>query len=397
MFYDVALSKDDKKELAEAAKQTERRVKQLARENRENLNSILGRLSEKYDVEFSPIESFSTRHMPLGINLTDKAVEVPLDDWGSGTQNRTHVLMAVLQANRIKTTESPEDKITPLIVVEEPESFLHPSAQAEFGKVLRTLSSDLGIQIITTTHSPYMLNQENPSSNILLCRESKRGKRFDTKVLDTAGDNWMAPFSEHLGLEPGEFNSWRPIFSAYRSRVLLVEGKTDKEYFEFMQKNKLDAEALSADIEIVPYEGKDTLRNTLLVQFVLSKFDRVFITCDLDAIGEVKSSLQRLGLKDNQDFLALGIDKSGRDAVEGLLPERILAAVNGRETDLVMRLGSRDTKERNDAKSKLKKKYLEEFIKFTNYTKDELKDLSKAIKVINAGLSRPNKPIQRTR
>lgn len=80
MFYEVVLSKDDRKELDEAAKQTDRRVKQLARKNREDLNNILGRLSEKYDVEFSPMEGFSTRHMPLGINLKDKSVEVPLDD-----------------------------------------------------------------------------------------------------------------------------------------------------------------------------------------------------------------------------------------------------------------------------------------------------------------------------
>src|SRR3990167_975721 len=97
---------------------------------------MLGRLSEKYDVEFSQPEGYETRHMPLGINLKDKHVEVPLNDWGSGTQNRTHILMAILQAHRIKTKESPEEKITPIVVIEEPESFLHPSAQAEFGRIL---------------------------------------------------------------------------------------------------------------------------------------------------------------------------------------------------------------------------------------------------------------------
>jgi predicted ATPase len=67
--------------------------------------------------------------------------------------------MAILQANRIKTTAPPDDKITPLVVIEEPESFLHPSAQSEFGRILGALSAEFGIQIIATTHSPYMLNQ----------------------------------------------------------------------------------------------------------------------------------------------------------------------------------------------------------------------------------------------
>lgn len=391
MFYEIVMSKDDRKALDEAAKKTERSVKQLAKKNKEDLNNILGRLSEKYDVEFSPMEGFSTRHMPLGINLKDKSVEVPLDDWGSGTQNRTHVLMAVLQANRIKTTDSAEDKITPIVVVEEPESFLHPSAQAEFGKVLRTLSTDLGIQIIATTHSPYMLNQDSPSSNILLCRQCKRGKHLDAKVVDTSGDNWMAPFAEHLGIDPQEFNSWRPVFSSYRSRVLLVEGPTDKEYFEFLQKNKLSVDQLDNGIEVVPYEGKDTLKNTLLVKFVLSKLDRVFITYDYDADSEIKGFLKRLGLKEGHDFLALGVHLPGRTAIEGLLPNRILDAVNGRETALVMQLGSRESKERKEAKDKLKKKYLEEFKKQTSYSKEELKELSKAVKIINDRLSKENK------
>lgn len=397
MFYEIVMSKDDRKALDEAAKKTERGVKQLAKKNKEDLTNILGRLSEKYDVEFSPLEGFSTRHMPLGINLKDKSVEVPLNDWGSGTQNRTHVLMAVLQANRIKTTDSAEDKITPIVVVEEPESFLHPSAQAEFGKVLRTLSTDLGIQIIATTHSPYMLNQDNPSSNILLCRQSKRGKHLDAEVVDTSGDNWMAPFAEHLGIAPQEFNSWRPVFSSFRSRVLLVEGPTDKEYFEFLQKNKMNSAQLDDGIEVVPYEGKDTLKNTLLVKFVLSKLEQVFITYDLDADSDVKVFLKRLGLKEGHDFLALGLHLPGRHAIEGLLPNRILASVNGRETALVMQLGSRDTKERNEAKDKLKKKYLEEFKKHNSYSKEELEELSKAVKIINVRLSMHNKKIQRTK
>ena len=61
---------------------------------------------------------------------------MPLNDSGSGTQNRTQILMSVLQANRIKTNPSLDDKITPLVVIEEPESFLHPSAQSEFGRIL---------------------------------------------------------------------------------------------------------------------------------------------------------------------------------------------------------------------------------------------------------------------
>jgi predicted ATP-dependent endonuclease of OLD family len=387
MFYELIMSEDEKKELVEASKQVEKRIRRLANEHKLGLSGILGRLTERYDVEFSPLEGYSSRRMPLGINLRDKHVEVPLNDWGSGTQNRTHILMAVLQANRIKTTESPDDKITPFVVIEEPESFLHPAAQAEFGRLLRTLSSELEIQILVTTHSPYMLNQERPVSNILLAREFRRNKYFETCVVDTAGDNWMAPFAEHLGIAPTEFMSWRPVFSSYKSKVLLVEGPIDQQYFEFLQKKDLGIEPLSPDIEVVPYGGKDTLKNTLLVQFVLRKFDHVFVTYDLDADGEIKGALHRLGLKETKDYLALGVKQAGKDCIEGVLPQCVLATVMGKETDLAMRLGSRDNSERRKAKDELKRKYLEEFKKPTDYSKEELKELSKIIRIINGKLA----------
>ena len=396
MFYEFVMSEEEKKELDEAGKHVERRLKRLAREHTQGLSTILGRLSDRYDVELSPPEGFTARRMPLGINLKDRNVEVPLNDWGSGTQNRTHILMAILQANRIKTTAVADDKITPFVVIEEPESFLHPSAQSEFGRILRVLSADFGIQIIVTTHSPYMLNQEEPASNILLSREIRRKTAFQTVVVDTAGDHWMAPFSEHLGLAPAEFSSLRPIFSSYRSKVLLVEGQIDQEYFTFLQKPSLSCECLARDIEVVPYGGKDTLKNTLLIQFVLRKFDNVFVTYDLDAESEIRGALGRLGLKEKSDFIALGIKQPGKDCVEGLLPERVLAAVNGKETDLVMKLGSKDNTERRKAKDALKRKYLDEFKSHTDYTMDDLKELSKAVKAINEKLSEPNKALQTT-
>lgn len=388
MFYEFVMSTDERKALDEAGKHIERRLRKLAKDHTEGLSKILGRLTEKYDVELSPLEGFAAREMPLGINLKDKNVQVPLNDWGSGTQNRTHILMAILQANRIKTTGSPDDKITPVVVIEEPESFLHPSAQAEFGRMLRHLSGEFGIQILVTTHSPHMLNQEDGASNILLAREIKRGKFYNTFRIDTSGESWMAPFADHLGIGSNEFANLKPLFSADKSRVLLVEGPTDQEDFQFFQQHKLNCELLDQSIEVVPYGGKDTLKNTLLIQFVLRKFDRVFVTYDLDAALDVKAALTRVGLKEGSDYIGLGIQQGGRDCIEGLLPQRILSTVNGRETDLVMRLGSKENTERRRAKDALKKHYLQEFKSRADHSDEDLKALSRIVRIINSRLNR---------
>ena len=71
---------------------------------------------------------------------------------------------------------------------------------------------------------------------------------------------------------------------------------------------------------------------------MLGRFDRVFVTYDLDAHGDVSTSLNQIGLRERTDYVALGLRQAGKKCIEGLLPPSVLAAVNGRETDSVMGL-----------------------------------------------------------
>ncbi len=92
-FYDFIMSHAEERELEEAGKAVDRKLRRIAKQHTQGLNTILGRLIERFDVEFSPPGKHSPRHTAIGINLRDKHVEVPLSDWGSGTQNRTQILM----------------------------------------------------------------------------------------------------------------------------------------------------------------------------------------------------------------------------------------------------------------------------------------------------------------
>lgn len=175
-------SPEDQRKISEAEKRLVSSVKRATRQHKDELERLLGKLNEKYQVELSTLERSRDSGIPLSIKLTDKSVEVPLSDWGAGTQNRTRILMSVLDAIRIRSKVGDEDRSTPVFIVEEPESFLHPSAQAEFGQVLNGLAEELKIQIIATTHSPYMLNQSNPSANILLERKIFRNLPRETYV-----------------------------------------------------------------------------------------------------------------------------------------------------------------------------------------------------------------------
>jgi hypothetical protein len=95
------------------------------------------------------------------------------------------ILMTLFRARQTSQSEASASKITPIIVIEEPESFLHPSAQAEFGRILQDLSAEFQVQVIVTTHSPYMLSKEKPTSNLLLERSTSYGQLRETRLVDT--------------------------------------------------------------------------------------------------------------------------------------------------------------------------------------------------------------------
>jgi predicted ATP-dependent endonuclease of OLD family len=184
-------------------KTVNRGLAKISKTHQKELEGLLGRLETKYSVGLS-MPAFDFSSVPYNVTLGQK-FEVPLDDWGSGTKNRTRILMTLFRARQLSESEASAAKVTPVIVIEEPESFLHPAAQAEFGRVLHDLSEEFRVQVIVTTHSPYLLNMDKPTSNLLLRRHVRYKQLQETERVDTSGENWMQPFSLALGLESEEF------------------------------------------------------------------------------------------------------------------------------------------------------------------------------------------------
>ena len=123
-----------------------------------------------------------------------------------------------------------------------------------------------------------MLNQVQTSSNILLRRKYTYRTLKETEVVTTSGDHWMAPFGEHLGVVDPDFDAWRALFATGKPRIMLVEGDTDKDYFAHQTELSDGQFVLPDDVEIVPYGGAGALKNTVLVKFMIGRFERVFIT-----------------------------------------------------------------------------------------------------------------------
>ncbi len=377
------ISEEHSQKLDKSQKSVNNVLRRVARGQEEKIESLLGRLKDRYKVRLS-CPTFNLSHFPYNITLGDKKLDVDLDDWGSGTRNRTQILLTVFRAKQVAESPVSSSKVTPVIVIEEPESFLHPLAQAEFGRVLQDLAEEFRVQTIVTTHSPYLLSQERPESNILLERKVVRRQLRQTERVDTSGEKWMEPFSLSLGLSDEAFAPWKGLFFSQPEAVVLVEGDTDQEYIEMLRSKDHGESRLAFDGMVFSYGGRDTLKNQSIVRFIKDRFDRIFVTFDLDSKSIVEKSLMDLGLRERVHYLAVGVDEAGQRCIEGLLPEPLRTKVRAANPKLVDAL-SGTTEERRDANNHLKKLYLQEFKKEARPGEDHFRRFYELARAINRG------------
>jgi putative ATP-dependent endonuclease of OLD family len=338
----------------------DRDLKKIAKGQQREIEELLGRLESKYRVGVS-IPSMGFEYVPFNMTLGDAKMDVSLDEWGSGTRNRTQILLTLLRAKQVADSAKSASKITPIIIVEEPESFLHPSAQAEFGRILQNLAEEFQVQVITTTHSPYMLSLERPESNILLERKIVRRQQRETVRVDSSAERWMEPFGQALGVNNADFAPWKDVLFTSTNSILLVEGEIDVEYFKLLRDPAHCLNQLKFDGEIFPYGGRDNLKNTVLLRFIINRYRTVFVTYDLDAEDTVESCLMGLGLEKKRHYASVGLDESGRRCIEGLVPTSVSGSVYAANPELVQKAMSSVKNDAKSAKQELKKKIFEEF------------------------------------
>ena len=352
------LSADDLEQITKKKSTLERAVKKSLKKHQTEFGSLLGRLTEKYDVSLG-IPSFNIDRESIEISLKEKGIEVSLEDWGSGTKNRTLILLNLMNAKRIQQSSNLNKRLTPIVIIEEPESFLHPSAQAEFGRILQDIAQEFKIQIITATHSPYLLSHKEPKANVLLERDLSSNEK-GSRVIDTEGEKWYEPFALSLGISGDDFGPLKSTIFSGTSDIIMVEGESDKKYFELLKEEKHQNNKLNFNGEIFAYGGAGNIKNNILLRFVKERFKRFVVTVDRDKFSDTKKTFESLGLKEGKEFIVIGKNETGKKCIEGLVPAEILSQVYAENVELVQQ-SQENSNEGKDARSKIKTKILEKF------------------------------------
>ena len=380
------LSKQEQQKVKEDRDKLSKTVSSLAKKHQTDVTELLGRLKEKYTIGFSATK-LSLDYLPINVSLAVKDVNVALDDWGSGTKNRTNILLALFKAKKLQDSADEDTKIAPVIIIEEPESFLHASAQAEFGRVIQDLSQDFNVQVIVATHSPYFLSHKEPQSNVLLRRITDKGKLRETENVLLDSENWMQPFASVLGYSDAEFKPWKNLIFSGSRKFLLVEGEIDKCYFEMLRDDAHGEHKLNFDGEIYSYNGYTEL-NVAMLRIVKQFKVSVFVTFDLDVEDSVIKNLKTVGMVKSDDYFPIGINESGKKDIEGLLPETVTNHVRSQHYKDVNVAINGKIDERKLAKQKLKKLYLEQFKSEAKPGEEYYSEFYKITKIINKAMTK---------
>lgn len=166
------------------------------------------------ELKFSPV-GILDYYKSLGINVKENSKSQESDSLEMGSGIQSAITIAIINAYReIKKTGA-------ILLIEEPEVYLHPHIRRFFYQLLEELSKS-GNQIFYATHSTEFVHLEN-YENICVVRKTP-----DAGTQIVQGKNLTLASSDKSALKlETEFDSQKSeIFFA--RKVLLVEGKTER-------------------------------------------------------------------------------------------------------------------------------------------------------------------------
>ena len=204
------------------------------------------------------------------------------NDMGHGAQRAIQMTL-IRHLAEITKDVSKEGK-TNLLLIDEPELFLHPQAIELLRASLKSLSNK-GYQVVFTTHSPFMV--ETTKLNRVRTVFSDSDSSIVSDSIQQKDPNTLFPLQAALGYDIAQ-----NLFISKKN--LLVEGVSDLMYLTQISEylKSIDRIGLNDDITIVPSGGLDKVASFIS----LLRGSKLSIFCLLDSFTDqkAKSKLDRM-------------------------------------------------------------------------------------------------------
>jgi len=205
---------------------------------------------------FTPLNYFKTLNILANDETLGDEFDIDPQELGEGTKNL--IIFSLLRSYAKNFRQEAQG----LLIVEEPEIYLHPQAQRHLLKVFQEIVKNSNIQILITTHSSSFIETEHFENIGLVYKSSEEG----TKIRQVSKRE-LVDFSNLTGARSSSTVENIEQFYAITSddklkeaffakKVILVEGDTEEICLpELLKDFDLDAQGIS----IIGVEGKNQL------------------------------------------------------------------------------------------------------------------------------------------
>lgn len=129
----------------------------------------------------------------------------------------------------IKVSARANENVQNIILIDEPGLFLHAKAQEDILRLLEDSAKE--VQLVFSTHSPYLLEAEKLNRIRLIHRTKKAGTKIENKVHALADKETLTPIMTAIGLE---LNAG--ITALDKVNNIVVEGPSDLYYLNAFKK-----------------------------------------------------------------------------------------------------------------------------------------------------------------
>lgn len=159
-----------------------------------------------------------------------------------------------------------------IYLIEEPETFLHPTAQQDLLKALKDLSDDN--QVVTTTHSPVFAGATNVNG-VVLC--TKHGQSNYENVIEGEEKDFLFKIIDELGIKPS-YN-----LRDHHENLLFVESTNDMKFYDIICRNLLGFNLIgNPKILVLPFGGGADIDSFLNIDYFDNSGRKLFLLIDSD-------------------------------------------------------------------------------------------------------------------
>ncbi|MFE2629813.1 ATP-dependent endonuclease [Streptomyces sp. NPDC059374] len=215
------------------------------------------------------------------------AALAPLTEQGDGIKNFIALILPLVTAEQ------------PIVLIDEPEAFLHPPQASALGRILGQLAKKKGVQVILATHDKNLLmgllESEAEVSVLRLDRDLKGASRAHQLAVEDVKDLWGDPLLRYTNA----------LDSLFHRLTIVAEADQDCRFYSAALSEyepQVDVPIPPSDVLFVPSYGKAAMHK--LIRVLQAIHVPVVAVPDIDILND-SSNISRLVTSFQKDWKPL--------------------------------------------------------------------------------------------